>query len=253
MRDRTSRQQARPIASHPQPVPPLAEPVPSLPEETDFLEPDGRYLSQNYVHVQATTRLLWALTVHCPQERNTVASDVLIFYDRTDRRKAVAPDVFVVLDHVMKSKKSYVVWEEGRVPGLAVETLSYTTRHRDLKYKRDLYAGMGIQEYFAFDIEPKGESPALIRFRLNPETGVSERRESRGDALYSKVLGTTLRPDGELLHLIEPTTGRPYPSPSGAQTRDERAEDRANRAERENQRLQLRVAKLLRQSSVHSR
>lgn len=44
---------------------------------------------------------------------------------------------------------------------------------------------MDIQEYFAFDIEPKGENPALISFRLNPETGMSERRESRG--------GTALR------------------------------------------------------------
>ena len=273
MRDGTLRQQARPAASHPRPVPPLAEPVPSLQGEAEFPEPDGRYLTQIHVHVRAIRSLHNALAVHCPKERDTVTSNVLVFYDRTDRRKAEAPDIFVVRDHVMKSEKSYVVWEEGRVPDLAMETLSYTTRHRDLQYKRDLYAEMGIREYFAFDIEPKGGNPALIRFRLNPETGMSERRESKGEPLYSQVLGTTLCPDGKQLHLIEPGTGKPYPSPSGerqlreaaqaradraeakadrAEAKADRAEDRADQAEREVQRLQQQVVEMLKRTRGRS-
>ena len=242
MRDGILRQQVRTLEPQPQPVPALAEPVPDSPETRDFPEPDGRYLTQIHVHVEAIRRLHNVLAVHCPANRDTVTSDVLVFYDRTDPKKAVAPDLTVVRDHVMKSEKSYVVWEEGRVPDLTLETLSYTTRHRDLNDKRELYASIGIQEYFVFDLEPKGENPALIRFRLNPETGMSERTESRGERLYSKVLGTDLCPDGKLLDLIDPSTDRPYRSLSGemrlreaAELEKQAAEDRADRAEAEKQ------------------
>ena len=50
---------------------------------------------------------------------------------------------------------SYRLWEEGKAPDFALEVASESTWREDLGRKRDLYAKLGIGEYWLFD--PQGE------------------------------------------------------------------------------------------------
>ena len=70
-------------------------------------------------------------------------------------RRSVAPDVFVVLGVAKRRRYSYVVWQEGKVPDFVLEVLSPSSWRRDLGEKVEVYASLGVGEYFQFD--PTGE------------------------------------------------------------------------------------------------
>ena len=88
-------------------------------------------------------------------------------------RRSVASDVFVVLGVAKRRRYSYVMWQEGKVPDLALEVLSPSSWRRDLEEKVGVYASLGVGEYFQFD--PTGEwmEPRLRGLVLRD--GVSER------------------------------------------------------------------------------
>ena len=79
---------------------------------------------------------------------------MLVFYERGNRRKHVAPDLFVVRGVERKQRAQYKVWEE-RVPEFVLEITSATTRHEDQHRKKSIYAALGVPEYYLFD--PTGD------------------------------------------------------------------------------------------------
>jgi len=63
-----------------------------------------------------------------------------------------APDVMIVLDTTRHERRAWVVWEEdGRGPSVIIELLSETTEHVDRGEKMQVYARLGVGEYFLFD------------------------------------------------------------------------------------------------------
>ncbi len=79
-----------------------------------------------------------------------IGVDTFVYYQENDRRKVVAPDVFVVLG-VAKSplRRSFYTWAEGAVPTTVFEFLSGSTGHQDRREKVGLYLrDIGVQEYF---------------------------------------------------------------------------------------------------------
>ena len=83
-------------------------------------------------------------------------------------------------------KRSYVLREEGRPPDFVVEVHSPDSREYDRGDKRELYASLGVREYFGFDLlyEEKGRAGDLRGYRLwgRPSGGVggAGRAEERG-------------------------------------------------------------------------
>jgi hypothetical protein len=63
-------------------------------------------------------------------------------------------------------RRIYRRWHEGIVPQLVIETTSKATRARDTNEKPDLFAKLGIREYFLHD--PTGEylEPPLQGYRV---------------------------------------------------------------------------------------
>jgi Uma2 family endonuclease len=70
------------------------------------------------------------------------------------------PDFFVVLGTERKSRKSWVVWEEGKYPNVIVEILSLTTAATDRGLKKQIYQDVfRTPNYFWLDpvnLELKG-------------------------------------------------------------------------------------------------
>jgi Putative restriction endonuclease len=78
-----------------------------------------------------------------------------LYYEQGNSNKRVAPDVFVIFDVEPGGRDNYKIWEEGSVPSITFEMTSPSTKKEDDGLKKQLYAQIGIQEYWQFD--PKSE------------------------------------------------------------------------------------------------
>ena len=176
--------------------------VPSAPVE--YPSGDGKPMAENDVQLAAILYGIGALRVHYQDRTDIyVSGDLLMYYEEGNPRVSVAPDVFVVFGVEARVRKHYLVWEEGKAPDFVLEVASKSTWREDLGRKRDLYARLGVKEYWQYD--PTGEyfSPAagpapgrgclrapvgggLAGRRADPDerdTGTRAARAGRGDAL----------------------------------------------------------------------
>ena len=129
-----------------------------------------------------------------------VGSDQFVYWDPAyDRRTnpanpPVAPDVYVAFGVANRHRSSYVVWEEGKPPDFVLEVASPSSRERDAEEKLDIYAKMGVPEFFLYD--PEGErGPELSGFELRQGAYQALPDEILPDGstgVCSKVLGLCL-------------------------------------------------------------
>ena len=128
-----------------------------------------------------------------------VGMDMLVYYVEGDPRSVVAPDNFVVFGarKGRRSRMNWMIWKDGDgVPNFALEVASRTTYRNDAGRKRDIYARMGVREYWRIDVLGFLPIPTLVGERLvdgeyEPiEIVVSDNGEFRG---YSEELGLELR------------------------------------------------------------
>lgn len=102
------------------------------------------------------------------QEDIYAQGDMFVYFRMNDPSAVVAPDVFLVKGARGRHKRnSWFTWREGDVaPCFVLEVASESTWQWDASGKRDIYAQIGVNEYWRFD--PTGEcfSPPLIGERL---------------------------------------------------------------------------------------
>jgi Uma2 family endonuclease len=92
-------------------------------------------------------------------ERATIGSDQFVYWDPTDPKQCLAPDVFVRLGPKDESFQVWKVWERG-APDVAVEILSPNDdRDRNLNEKIEKYRRLGVRELVFFD--PERDPPSL--------------------------------------------------------------------------------------------
>ena len=160
----------------------------------EYPSSDGEPMAENkwqYVAMTDTTSALENQFIHRPDV--FVGSDMLMYYRMNDNATRVAPDVFVVFGAAGKHfRDSWIVWREGKAPDFAMEVASPGTWQRDAAEKRDIYAGMGVPEYWRFD--PTGDffTPELVGERLIDGEYHPILLETDGDGIlwgHSAVLG----------------------------------------------------------------
>lgn len=172
-----------------------------------------------------------------------IGADLLVYYVEGDPGKSVAPDVLVSLGVPKGRRRSYLLWEEGKPPDVVFEFASEHSWRPALGWKRGLYLGLGVREYFLFD--PSGEyfQPVLQGFRLVegnyvPMEPLAPAEEKGILGLRSQVMGLELwakRNGGEgmpyVLRLYDPAAGRWLPTPAEEAAARREAEARAAEAE----------------------
>ncbi len=210
---------------------------------------DGKPMAETDVHLLLMLTLIPMLRdFFLQQPRVYVGGNMLVFYERGNRRKHVSPDVFIVRgvpNHLHHLRDNYLIWEEGKSPDLVIEFTSKSTRHEDTVTKLALYRDvLRVKEYFLFD--PRGEylDPALQGFRLRagkylPIRDVDGRLPSRRLGLHLEGAGRTLR-------LWDPQSRQWLPTPDEAR---QRAEARQQDAEAEVERLRRENEELRRRQS----
>jgi Uma2 family endonuclease len=196
-------------------------------------------MAETDVHRDDMTDLIQTLKDYFTRaHRVYVLGNLLVYYEEGDRRKHVAPDVFVVRGVKKHDRENYLVWAERRAPHLVIEITSESTRREDQKKKREIYRDiLKVTEYFLFDPKAEYLNPPLQGFRLVggdyvPITPIDGR-------LPSRVLGLHLERDGTKLRLWDPATGQRLPTQQEARAAAEhRAEVADRRAEAERQRAE---------------
>ena len=142
-----------------------------------------------------------------------VGSNSFLYYERGNPRAVVAPDVYVVVGAPAYLRDTYLLWNEPKGPDFVLEVTSASTRRTDERRKRDVYAELGVSEYFLYDPRAEYLTPPLRGFRLHegeyrplPAVTVLSNREV---AVASEVLGLELRDEREtrMLRLRDPATG----------------------------------------------
>ncbi len=232
-------------------------------QEIYYPESDGKPMGETDWHIAAILYLRQALQFffrHIPDVY--IAADMLFYYEEGEPTIFKVPDVFVVKGVPKHNRHTYKLWEERVMPHVIFEITSRGTRLADMGEKKGLYEYLGIQEYFLFD--PLGDylKPRFQGFRLT-RGQYAPIPLAKDGTLTSRELNIRLRPDGELLRVVDPATGETIPSLEEAtekigealelaQAEAQRAQaqaQRADAAEAEVARLQAELEKLKRQSA----
>ena len=182
-------------------------------QEIEYPSSDGERMAENDLQYIALTDTVDALRTRLGNRSDVyVAGDMLIYYREGDVSSRVAPDVYVVFGaNGNHPRMSWLVWEEGLPPTFVLEVGSPSTWRRDAGEKRDIYARIGVAEYWRFDAMGDLFSPGLIGEELVDGTYhpldvyTDESGALRG---HSPTLGLDLcvRDDNEL-RLFDPADG----------------------------------------------
>ena len=142
-----------------------------------------------------------------------LSSNTIICYDPADLNVRVSPDVYLALGvdtQAIRRRKLYLPWEAGKPPDWVLEVGSISTGREDVGRKRDIYARIGVPEYWRFD--PKdGEyhgaklaGDRLVRGEYRPiELTTAPDGILKG---YSAVLGLSVCWDNNRPRLYDPAT-----------------------------------------------
>lgn len=83
-----------------------------------------------------------------------VSGNTIVCYDPDNLNRRVLPDCYITFDVypiAIREQNGYLIWQVGKAPDFVLEIGSESTTVRDLTSKRDLYAEMGVPEYWRFD------------------------------------------------------------------------------------------------------
>jgi Uma2 family endonuclease len=116
---------------------------------------DGQPVAETFAHLYAILMTIEVLRLYLQGQQATVLGNQYLYYEQGNPNKRVAPDVFVIFDVEPGGRDNYKIWEEGSVPSVTFEMTSPSTKKEDDGPKKQLYAQIGVQEYWQFD--PKGE------------------------------------------------------------------------------------------------
>lgn len=134
-----------------------------------YPESDGKPMGETDDHREAMVRHIELLQDYFREQNVYVSGDLLVYYEQGNPRKFVVPDAFVVKNLRPGKRRTYKIWVEGKVPDVVVETTSRRTRAKDTRTKPDLYARLGIKEYFLFDPHQEYLDPPLQGYRLTAD------------------------------------------------------------------------------------
>jgi Uma2 family endonuclease len=209
--------------------------------EIDYPTGDGKPMAETELHINDMMDLIQTLGDYFEREPMVyVGGNMLVFYEEGNRRKHVAPDVFVVrgVEKKKNVRGNYLIWKENRPLELVIELTSKSTRNEDKKTKWALYRDtIRVSEYFLFDPTEDYLKPSLQGFRLIAGDYVPI--EPVDGRLPSQVLGLHLERDGKELRLYNPATGaRLLKKDEQTQQAQRIADEQRQRAEEEHQRAE---------------
>lgn len=202
-------------------------------------ESPEEHVGETKRHLEARTTLY--LLLKSLLAGRAVGSEQFMYWDASDPRKCLSPDVFVKLGAPEETFDTWKIWERG-APDIAVEIVSASDRRDDdWEEKMARYRATGIGEVLRFDPE-SAQQPVRTWDRVDgdlveraPES--THLRECSALGLWWVVVPSQY---GPLLRLARDREGRDLlPTPDEKQMRmaQELAEERKARTLAEHERM----------------
>lgn len=164
-------------------IPPTEDELPY--EDGEPMETDQHVLQLDLL--RETLRLYWK------DRRDFFAGgNMFVYYslEQVKNKDFRGPDFFVALGVEHRSRKSWVVWQEGKGPDLVIEFLSETTEKQDKGEKKLIYQNdLKVTEYFWYDLFKDDFEGFVLRGGVYEPVEPDERGR-----LVSRKLGLALRP-----------------------------------------------------------
>lgn len=203
--------------------------LPSAPTETADLYPesDGKPMAETERHFRELVKNFNRIENHFAHILDVyVLGDMMMYYEEGNPRKSISPDIFVAFGIGRKERRIYKIWEEGKPPDFVLEFASKGTYRTDLTRKVQLYAEIGIPEYFVYHVDRRYLPSLLLGFRLVGDAYV-EIQALANSGIPSVTLGLEF-------HVLEDSLGIYDPEAEAwLKTSAERAEDAEERANQE--------------------
>ena len=140
-------------------------------------------------------------------------ANTILCYDPDDLNVRVSPDVYLAFGvdaHAIRQRKLYLPWEVGKPPDWVLEVASVSTGREDIGRKRDIYARIGVPEYWRFDPQDGAYHGAkLAGDRLVAGGYEPIELTTAPDGIlkgYSEILGLSLCWDDNWPRLYDPAT-----------------------------------------------
>jgi Uma2 family endonuclease len=222
--------------------------------EVEYPTSDGKPMAETELHARDMMDLILTLQNRFAADPDVyVWGNLLLFYEEGNRRKHVAPDVFMVRGiPKLPPRDYYLLWKEGKAPDVVIEITSKTTQEEDQEKKLILYRDvLKVPEYFQFDptedyLKPSMQGHRLVKGQYRPIALVEGR-------LPSAVLELHLERRGTELRLHDPATGRclltPPEQAAEAKAALQREAEARQQVEAENERLRRELETLRRGQS----
>ena len=196
----------------PKPVPRwrhLTPPDPGMPDDYEPL-PDAMLQEPHFTETMQVVR-----TLFLSHGTALVSGDTPVYYrDEEGVQRIVRPDCYVAfgVDEVaIRRRNGYYLDEVGRPPDFVLEIASESTHTEDTGRKRDLYARLGVGEYWRFDGSGENFYPELLIGEVLVEGKYVplEMHENPNGVIWghSPALGMDLCWDDGWLRFRDPVTG----------------------------------------------
>ncbi len=256
----------------------MVDTPPIKPQLVQYPESDGQPMTESDATRNYLVYCVEALRLFFQSRPQVyVSGNLFIYYQEGHPEKSLSPDVFVIFGVSKRDRRSYKAWQEGgKLPSFVLEITSLTTKKQDEEVKPQLYARLGVQEYFQYDptgdyLKPQLKGRQLVngQYESIPATTLADGTMS----FHSQTLGLDLRlllpnpvatgspglsPVARELRLFDPQTGTKllnYQEAEQARQEAEQArQDAEQLAEQERQRAEQaeqQLARLLEQLRSH--
>ena len=217
-----------------------------------YPETDGKPMAASDDHRRLLILTLQVLETYFKERPEVyISGDILMYYREGYPQEVVAPDVLVTFGIGQKPRRTYKVWEEGKVPDFVMEFSSKSTYRNDLGEKMELYASLGIQDYFLYDAEGLYLPTPLMGFTLKKRVYASIPSDAQG-RIHSSVLGLDFHLRDTEIGIYDPVAGewlqtqaaREAARAETAETQAAREAARAETAETRAEKAEAEVARL---------
>jgi Uma2 family endonuclease len=210
----------------------LAQKSQVIDDPVEYPESDGEPMAETQLHVNLMIDLRCALQRRYDTQPDVyVGTNMFMYWVKGDKTINKAPDLFVTFGVPKEPpRRTWQTWVEGKVPDVIFEITSRKTWREDMYEKWQLYARLGVREYYLFDPEYNNLTEPLMAWRLHGDGQYFPIPLEDGCA-PSEVLGLELCDTGETLRLRDAQTGELLLTPAEEVTARQEAEARTVEAE----------------------
>ena len=213
--------------------------VPTDTADLFYPESDGKPMAETDLHIDEIIHIRDILKGQFDLSPDVyISGNIMMYHEEGNIHASVSPDILVSFGIGKKRRRTYKVWEEGKPPDFVMEFSSRGTYRDDLDNKVELYAKIGISEYFLYDAERRYLPSDLMGYRLVDGSYVAIPQQPDG-GFFSETLNLTLHVLDEGLGVFDPSTEQWLLS---AKERAEKAEAEVERLQEELKRLRARLS-----------